>query len=1764
MSRNPLLFTLTAATCLWFGAVARAQTTYTWNGGGGDNNWSTPANWGGTAPVSDVTNSLLVLGGTTRLTNTLDTNLSANSLTFNASAGRFLVGNSGGSVLTLGAGGITNSSTNAQALNIPLILAANQTWTNNGNVATPINIGGAVTATGQTLTVTGTGGVNLFQSVTGGTIAKTGTGTLGLYRNNTNTALSLSGGGTIDVVPDGAAVNPLGTGTVTLGGGTMNFQSQISMSPIALTAASFNHDTIVAVGDSTTAPFGTTIGVDNATVGGTGGFAFYEAGRNTGTPTRGLPVGGLLTSSSNTNQTYQLQPYTGNNTLALNTAIGQTGTLTLQTPGQYSHINVLAVGGGGASTMTARVNFGDATFTDYPGLAVLDWFNGANPVVQGIDRMNRSNGNFDNNATNPRMYAVPLVLSVADQAKTVTSIGITQTAGAVLDIYGASGGNVPGFTGVASPNTTVLTYTNALAVTAASTLNMGTFFGVTFGSTTLGANLTVNGSAPNAAFRPGDVALTANATLSVNTGLTAIPGTISGAFTLTKAGAGLLTLTNNNSNTGLTMTAGTIGVVPTVAANNPLGTGTVTLSGGTLSFRGPVNTPINLTAGSFNQDVIAAVAEQALAAPFGTTAAVDAGTGFAYFEQGRTGSLAAVGLPSNRQLTSISNPNQTFTLQPYSNGAAANNNSLQITGNGSGTITLSTPAAYSQVVLATASGSGASTMTVTLNFAGGTTTQFTGLTVADWFNGANPVIQGIDRLNRSTGAYDNNTTNPRIYANAINLNATDAAKVLNSITIQQTAGGVLNVFALSGSSGVTTQTYTNPVNITATSTIDLTDVASITVGPVSIGGVTLNMTAGLSATAGNPALFTAGPLTITGNATFNYPNTVRPTFGAVDAGSVARTITKNGTGNFIIDTTNATTGALNLFTGSTFTVANSTTVNLNLANSITTGNLTFNFNGGTANLTAAGALTTTGRTTFTQGGGTVNVNAAGVFGDTGTTVNANAGTLNFAAGNSYAIGSLASGNPTGAAGIINLNGNTLTVNGSNGVTTTTFRGNIFNGSAASNLTVSGSTLTLNNYNPYSGTTTVNGGKLVSVMPGSAGTGPIVLGNGTFVMTPVAPANGTGNVSGFTTGQYTLNGTAGGPTINNSGAANSSITLTTAAGNVARTVLFGERIPTNQNFSVSFRFAHSNGTNPADGFSFAIVPHNNYVGGAGGSLGYSGVAGPSYAIGTTLFSGAAGGGQGISVASNGGGFGQFDPITFPDFRLAQLGSGREILFTLNYNAATGIFNGTFGQSIDGIQPPVFFPISAADGGPLAVSELTYNLATNLGGGAFLGFTGGTGGQNTAMTIDQFVLTSGTNANGAYNRPITVTGGTTGTINVLTKVAATAVTSTTLTIGAGETGFTLGAETGSVADSNFSLTLGATTLNGNPTFTVGTNGTGVGTLTLGALGDGGAAARTITKAGAGTLVLNTAAASLIAGTAVNVNAGTLTLGNANSIGANAALTIVAGATVNANAAQTLASLAGSGTLNIGANNLTVGTAANLSSTFAGTINGTTANLTKAGTGTLNLTGSNVYTGTTTVNGGTLAVNNTTGNGTGTGLTTVNTGGTLMGTGRVGGALTIATGGNLAPGNSIGTLTANAGTTTWAGGGKYTVEYIPDSSFTPGVNIDFFNSAGALDVTALNTAGNQFVIDLRRLPGGNAPATTSATIATFANGTTGNGFAADRFTFTGDFAGATPTVTFTSNSVVITFTPVPEPATVLGLSVGALGLAGWVRRRRARRAA
>lgn len=159
----------------------------------------------------------------------------------------------------------------------------------------------------------------------------------------------------------------------------------------------------------------------------------------------------------------------------------------------------------------------------------------------------------------------------------------------------------------------------------------------------------------------------------------------------------------------------------------------------------------------------------------------------------------------------------------------------------------------------------------------------------------------------------------------------------------------------------------------------------------------------------------------------------------------------------------------------------------------------------------------------------------------------------------------------------------------------------------------------------------------------------------------------------------------------------------------------------------------------------------------------------------------------------------------------------------------------------------------------------------------------------------------------------------------------------------------------------------------------------------------------------------------------------------------------------AVDSLGSVAGT-TIDLQDNTLTVG-AGNLNDTLAGTIEGT-GNLVKTGSGILYLTGADTFTGTTTVNGGTLLVNGST-----TSDTTVENLGTLGGTGTINGPVNVNFGGTLTPGDDAGTPAPgilNTGDLALGSGSTFAVDV---NGPAPGTEADEVAVTGTVDVTGAN---------------------------------------------------------------------------------------------------
>jgi T5SS/PEP-CTERM-associated repeat protein/autotransporter-associated beta strand protein len=233
------------------------------------------------------------------------------------------------------------------------------------------------------------------------------------------------------------------------------------------------------------------------------------------------------------------------------------------------------------------------------------------------------------------------------------------------------------------------------------------------------------------------------------------------------------------------------------------------------------------------------------------------------------------------------------------------------------------------------------------------------------------------------------------------------------------------------------------------------------------------------------------------------------------------------------------------------------------------------------------------------------------------------------------------------------------------------------------------------------------------------------------------------------------------------------------------------------------------------------------------------------------------------------------------------------------------------------------------------------------------------------------------------------------------------------------------------------------------TIDTAGFAVGTDA--ASGFSGVGGLTVTGGG----VFSLQASSIYTGeTQIDFGSG-LALSGAGGIASSSR--VVADGIFNVSAATTptIQSLAGSGSVLLGAQTLTI---TNANDTFGGVIGGT-GGLTVTG-GNQTLSGVNTYTGATTVTGGRLSVN-------GSITSPVATSGTgiLGGAGTIFGDVTNA--GTIAPGNSIGTLTV-AGNYIGSGG-TLGIETVLGGDASPSDRLVVTgNTAGTTNVTVSNLGG------------------------------------------------------------------------------------------------
>ena len=276
------LLALLAAAVLPATITPAAVTNYVWDGnsgGGGNSRWSRDNNWSvtNTAPLGNylggLTNTDITFAGSFKTTPQMDSPYFIRTLNFAASAAAFSLTSQASEILSIGAGGINNLSTNRQSIFSSLSVSNSQAWNATaGNLAILglVNLGGT-----NRLTITGafnTGISNVIQGT--GSLVKQGAGVLTLAGASANL---FSGGVTVQAGTLLAAkTNALGTGPLTLSGGTLDigaFNQNVS-------SFSLLGGTLVATSGSllSSSTFQIQAGNITSRLGGSGGLAKTTAG----------------------------------------------------------------------------------------------------------------------------------------------------------------------------------------------------------------------------------------------------------------------------------------------------------------------------------------------------------------------------------------------------------------------------------------------------------------------------------------------------------------------------------------------------------------------------------------------------------------------------------------------------------------------------------------------------------------------------------------------------------------------------------------------------------------------------------------------------------------------------------------------------------------------------------------------------------------------------------------------------------------------------------------------------------------------------------------------------------------------------------------------------------------------------------------------------------------------------------------------------------------------------------------------------------------------------------------------------------------------------------------------------------------------------------------------------------------------------------------------------------------------------------------------
>ena len=1620
-------------------ASARAQTTYYWDSndstsgfGTAVGTWAAPTTNNSTQGWSTSATGVNALSGTTNTT-------TADALNFGTGTASY----------GLGGGTITVSGTvNANSLTF---------GSQSGAI---ILSGGTISLGGTTPTVTVNNAVDTISSAITGSagLTKNGTGILTLSGNSTYSGNTTINAGTLKAgsttgLSSGSAVSVAAGATLDLGGFNNTISSLSTATGTITNSGGTANLTITTVGSGAAQLFTGNLGVvlntttafsnaNNTYSGGTfltNGRILWSGNIGVGTPgalTNGIYGTGAFTIGNSTVSTAQLyfQGQTFNNAIVVNSAQG-TGP---------SELGAFRIANGGTIAGAINANLADATFNSVNAGQSAS-VTGAISGNSGVVIMTQSAGvlNITLNATSgANTYAGNTTISTANATLTLgKSDQISNGAGKGNLIINSGKFNMGGF-----------------SETINGLIGNGTVDGVT-GTPTL--------------------------TVGDNNATSTFSGVIkntAGTLALTKNGTGTLTLSGANTYNGTTtVNAGTLTLSNALALQNSAidtsGAGVITLSS--------VTTP---TFGGLKGS-------------------------------GNLASVITTGFSSVTDITLNPGSGVSNTYSGVlSNGAAG----MTLTKNGSGTQVLSGANTYTGATTINAgtltlSGGSAIIDTGAVSVASGAVLNLGASETIGSIAGAGNVTLGSFTL--TAGGDNSSTTASGIISGTGNLTKTGTGTLTLSGANAYT--GTTTVSAGTLKAGSTTGFSNNSaVSVAAGATMDLSGYnntiksLSTATGTITNSGASANLTittVGSGAAqlfTGNMALVlnTSDVLTNT-NSTYSggtYLNSGRPILGsyAIGAGTPgALTNGLYGTGAITIGNSTSSLAQLYLAGNTSGIINNAIVVNSALGNNANElgafrvagsnpsiagainanlADVTFNSLNTGQLLSVTGAISgNSGVVVMTQSAGVLNVtlnatSGANTYAGNTTISTANA-TLTLGKSDQIADGA-GKGNLIINSGTFKMGGFSETINGltgngtvdgvsgtptltvGNNNATSTFSGVIKNTAGTLALTKTGTgTLTLSGANTYAGATTISAGTLsvsggsaiadtgvVSVSSGAvlnlgasetvgsiAGAGNIALGSNTLTAggansntTVSGVISGTGALTKTGTGALTLSGentysgattVSGGTLAVGGNLSSSALTINTGAVISAGTAAAAAKFNTS-----------SLTINGGAGYNFTIGNVNASVAGvdydqiaSSGALTLNNTAASPFTI---YLNGTPAG------WSNGGSY-SWDIIS----AASQTGftSGNFSLNFNNFGIASGDRTG-------------LWAFTNPSGGTITLSYTASNQST------WSGTTGNwSSGFSPALVTD--VSTAYTGAGGTATNDIA--SGTLSSIAGITFDAAAGAYTLAANAGsAGASGGTALIVKGDISNNSAN----AQTINMAVAF--GSSSTGVINANSGNITISGAISGTgsLSKAGNSTLTLS--GANTYAG-ATTINAGTLTLNGGSAIPDTGAVTVSSGGVLNLGASETVGSIAGAGNIALGSYTLTSG-GANSSTTLSGIISGT-GGMTKNGTGTLTLSGANTYTGSTTINAGTLAL------------------GSNQNLGTISGA------GNISLGSY--TLTTNATSNTTLSGA------------ISGTGVLTKNGTGTLTLAGSNTYSGVTTVSAGTLKAGSTTALNSASAVTVGTGAT-----------------------------------------------------------------